>query len=835
MNHINKLSSTHQQIFLFISVLIFNSSVLSIQAFAQTNSAQTPQTQAVDRPNNKKQIKAAKAKKPKALQAKPASAKVSSAVGKISELKVSGNKKIEKDAILARLESKVGDDYSDETIKKDIASIFKLGFFYNIEVEQTVNSGQIVLEYKVQEKPSIAELKFEGVSDLKSEDVSEASGMKAYELLNISKIKEAQEKVLKLYEDKGFFLARVDFRVEDMVKDESVRVIFNIQENDKVKVKHINILGNKHVKDSEIKGRLVTQEEGFFTGLSGSGAFKQDAFDRDVQIVRFMYYNKGYIQAKVDRPQVTVTPDKKGIYITLKVEEGEQFDVGDIDFAGDVLFPKTELFEAIKLDDNQIFAYDVLQKDLSDLQAKYGDLGYAYTNVVPRWNIREKDRKVDLVFDFDKGIKVYFGEINVVGNSKTRDKVVRRELKIKEGELYNETRRRESAENIQRLGFFEEVNFKTSTPPDRPEIMNIDIVVKERSTGQIQFGAGYGSAQGFTLSGSVQQTNFQGKGQNLGVSLDYSSSRRSYDVSFTEPYFRDSLWSVGFRVFETNVSGRDDYDERKYGPSLFLGHPLGEYTRFNMSYAYVATRLGKKFDSFGLVTDPVLYPLSTAEGDAGLAGVSLDYDTRNDRLRPTKGIYASTGLSVTGPFGGNLKYYKANATFRYFKNIFWDVVFRNSFSYGRIESIDRSQSPPFNELYLLGGPYSLRGYRYGRVGRMVQSDFLKTRLKQAIPTITEADAEQRSRTFYGGTHQLMYQGELLFPMIREAEMYGVGFYDVGQAEDSISDSRLFANAGFGVRWFSPIGPLRFEWGFPLNRDTVYHEASVFEFSIGTPF
>ncbi len=761
--------------------------------------------------------------------------KSKSAVGQISEIKVTGNKKIEKDAILARLESKVGSEYSDENIKKDIASIFKSGFFYNVEVDQNIQDGKVILEYRVQEKPSMSEIKFEGVSEIKAEDVSEASGIKAYELLNISKIKEAQEKILKLYEDKGFFLAKVDYRIEDLVKDETVRVIFDIKENDKVKVKHINILGNKQVKDSDIKGHLVTQEEGFFTGLSGSGAYKQDAFDRDVQIIRFLYYNKGYIQAKVDRPQVTVTPDKKGIYITIKVDEGEQFDVGEIDFAGDILFPKSELLETIKLDDNQIFAYDVLQKDLGELQAKYGDLGYAYTNVVPRWNIREKDRKVDIVFDFDKGVKVYFGELNVVGNSKTRDKVIRRELKIKEGELYNETRRRESLENIQRLGFFEEVNFKTSTPADHQDIMNVDIVVKERSTGQIQFGAGYGSTQGFTLSGSVQQTNFQGKGQNLGVSLDYSSTRQSYDVSFTEPYFKDTLWSVGFRVFETNVSGRSDYDERKYGPSVFLGHPLGDYTRFNMSYAYVATRLGEKYDNLGKVTDPILYPLNTAEGDAGLAGVSLDYDTRNDRFRPTKGIYAKAGFSVTGPFGGNLKYYKASADFRFFKNIFWDVVFRNSFSYARIESTDKSKTPPFNELYLLGGPYSLRGYRYGRVGRMQQSVYLKQRLMAANPALSSADAEQQSKTFYGGTQQLMYQGELLFPMIREAEMYGVGFYDVGEAEDSISDSKLFADMGFGIRWFSPIGPLRFEWGFPLNRDTLYHEASVFEFSIGTPF
>lgn len=555
-------------------------------------------------------------------------------------------------------------------------------------------------------------------------------------------------------------------------------------------------------------------------------------FERWIQGIRFIYFNKGFIQAKIDRPQVTVTPDKKGIYITINIEEGEAFDVGDIDFSGDVLFSREELLEAMRLDENKIFAYDVLQKDLADLQAKYGDLGYAFANVNPQWKVKESERKVDIVFDFDKGNKVYFGRINVISNTKTRDKVLRRELKIKEGELYNETRRRLSLENIQRLGFFDEVNFKTSTPPDKLDILNIDIAVKERNTGQIQLGAGYGSAQGFTLQGSVQQTNFMGRGQNLGVSLNLASQYSVYDFTFTEPYFRDTLWSLGFRVFRSENSGRLDYNETRTGGSVFLGYPLADYLRLNTSYTYTATKLTNVTDLAGNnITDYDLFPLNTAEGDSGLLGVSLDYDTRNDRFRPTKGIYARIGYSLTGPFGGNLDYYKGNADFRFFKTLFWDVVFRNSISYARIESTDPDRLPPFNELYLLGGPYSLRGYRYGRVGRQVKSKKIENELK-AIPGMT--DIEEKSKRYYGGSQQLMYQGELLFPLIREAQMYGVAFYDVGQAEDTIIDERFFADTGFGIRWFSPIGPLRFEWGFPLNREYL-HEAVVFEFSIGTPF
>ncbi len=754
----------------------------------------------------------------------------------VSDILVSGQRKIEKDAVIARIKTKLNEPYDDEKVREDIQILFKLGYFYNVEVLRILTAKGVQLEYKVLEKPSMAEITYEGISELKVEDISGASGLKAYEILNMAKIKDAQDKIQKLYEDKGFFLAKIDVKVDDVVKDETVKVTFKIKENDKVKVKKITFLGNKKLSDANLKSKLMIQEEGYFTGLSGSGSYKQEIFERDTQIVRFIYYNQGYIQAKVDRPQVTVTPDKKGIYITFRVEEGEQFEVGELDFAGDILFSRQELFDAIKLDENKIFAYDILQKDLSDLQAKYGDLGYAYANVIPRWNVREKDKKVDLVFDFDKGNKVYFGQINVVGNSKTRDKVLRRELKIKEGELYNETRRRESVENVQRLGFFEEVNFKTSSVPDHPELMNVDIVVKERGTGQIQFGAGYGTSQGFTLQGSVQQTNFLGKGQNLGVSLQHASTSTTFDVSFTEPYYNDTLWSAGFRAFRSTNSGRDDYNENKTGGSLFLGHPIGEYTRANLSYTYTTTELLDVYDSAGaLVTDHTLFPLKTANGDAGLVGASIDYDTRNDRFRPTKGIYARAGYSLTGPFGGNLRYYKANGEFKFFKNLFWDVVLRNSFSYARIESTDRDRDIPFNELYLLGGPYSLRGYRAARVGKMVQSTFLKTKLMAAPLNQTAAQADINSRRFFGGSQQLMYQGEILFPLINEASMFGVAFYDVGQAEDMLIDNKLFSDVGFGIRWFSPIGPLRFEWGFPLNRDVDYHDSVNFEFSIGTPF
>jgi outer membrane protein insertion porin family len=761
--------------------------------------------------------------------------------GKIKALEVAGNKKIEKDAVLSRLVSKVGEPYSESSVRDDVLNLFKTGYFLDVSVDRKGQGDDTILTYNVVEKPSIVEIVYEGNTELKNEELGEASGIKAYEILNMAKVKESIEKIQKLYEDKGFFLAKIDPVVEEVKKDESVKLTYKIREGEKVKVKKITLLGNKNISDNAIKGKIFTQEEGYFSALSGSGAFKQDAFERDVQIIRQIYFNQGYVQVKIDRPQIYVTPDKKGIYVTIRIEEGNQYYVGEVDFSGDLLFTKEELFATTKIDDNEIFAGDVLQHDLADLQAKYGDLGYAYANVIPQWNFNEKERKVNIVFVIDKGNKVYFGKFVMVGNTRTRDKVIRREMKVVEGELYNETRRRQSLENIQRLGFFEDVNFKTSTPQDQLDVMNVDVVVKERNTGQVQLSAGYGSTTGMTFGGSVQQTNFLGRGQNLGVSAQLTSITSIYDFTFTEPYFDDTLWSLGFRAFMSEDNGRQDYATRKTGGSVSLGHPLTDEIHFTTTYGYTTSILSPIYQSGGgLLTDYDLFPLSTAEGDASTIGAAVDFDTRNDRFRPSKGWYARAAYNYTGLVGGNLHYYRSDATLRYFKTIFWDVVFRNSLTYGKIGSLD-DRNPPFNELFLLGGPYSLRGYRYARVGRMVKSSMVYSEYLKQNPG-KFADAEAASHRFYGGNQQVQYQGELQFPLIREADMYGVAFYDIGEAQDELStgddtfgSSKIKADWGFGIRWFSPIGPLRFEWGFPLNRDPLYHEPVVFEFSIGTPF
>lgn len=748
--------------------------------------------------------------------------------GAIVKLSARGNKKIETDAILAKVKSKIGEAVDRQKVREDVLAIYGMGYFYNVEVLQENSGGGVELIYSVVEKPSMAEIFYEGNDEINDDDLKESAGLKAYEILDVGRIQEAIRKMQKSYEDKGYFLARINYKVEDIQKGETVRLVFNITENEKVRVKKFIFMGNRNIKDSEILNILKTREDGYFSFLSGSGAYKQDDFDRDMQVIQYLYFNQGYVQVQIGKPEVTVTPDKRNIYISVKIEEGDQFSVGNVDFAGDLLYTRDELFEAIQIDTAGIFSYETLQNDLKELQAKYGDLGYAFANIIPRTQVREKEKLVDITFEIDKGNKVYFNEINVVGNSKTRDKVVRRELTVREGELYNETRRRESFDKVKRLGYFDEVNFNTKTPPDKPDLLDVDVAVKERNTGSIQVGAGYSSYQGFVFNGQLQQTNLFGKGQKLGVSVDASKNTNVFRLSFTEPYFNDTEWSVGGDIYRSQIL-RDPYNEVKEGGAIRLGHPLAPYLDGYLRYKNDVTKLTLNEDA-----DPELFPVSTANGPTGSLTGTVEYDKRDDRMMPSNGGFASVSMEYAGLGGGmyswagvDRKYTKGTANTRYYKKIFWDLVWRNNLSYSYIDS-PNPEGPPFNELFLLGGANSLRGYRWFSIGKKRHS----TKADLANDGLNDNDSE--AYIPFGGKQQLYYNLEFEFPMITEAGIKGVVFYDVGAAEDILRDEDFRSDVGFGFRWFSPIGPLRFEWGFPVAR-RAGEAATNFEFAIGSPF
>ncbi|MEW6058195.1 MAG: outer membrane protein assembly factor BamA [Bdellovibrionota bacterium] len=730
-------------------------------------------------------------------------------LGSIKEIRVEGNKKIERDAILAKIKSKIGDQANRQTIADDIRAVHSLGYFNDITVDYEAG----VLKFIVKERPTIVKIDFEGNDQISSSDLKEVIKLKEYSILDINKVKEDIALIQKHYEDKGFYLARVSYEERTTANPDEVELIYKVSDFDKVRIKEIKFINAKRFDEEKLKSILRNTKEGnFFSWISGSGNFRDTAFKQDLQVLTYFYLNEGYVKFRYENPVVTVSDDKRWLFISIYVEEGERYNVGEIDFGGDLLFEKEELHRAAEMDTGQVFSIQKRNDDIQRLTEKYQDLGYAFVNVIPKMNINDETRIVDIRYDFEKGNLVHFGEVNVIGNSKTRDKVIRRELRVREGELYHGTRLRQSRERVERLGFFApgEVVFNQVTRKDKKDVVDLEISVKERSTGTVTVGMGYGSIQKFFLTGQVAEINLFGRGQSLSLSGQYAADKRSRSLSlgFTEPYFLDTLWSAGFDIFLVSFPIPGRYLQFKRGFDLKFGHPIQDDLNAYVTYKFENLQL----DEIRYDIDPEIDP-SADRGNLSSIGLSVVHDKRNNRFETTKGHYQSLASEFAG-VGANKHFAKLISEGRLYFPLFDDMTFRTKAEIGHIFQTTDRPIPPAEKFYL-GGPNNLKGYE----------------------TFTVSPTSARG-TPLGGSSEFLYIAELEMPLIKEAGVKFVMFYDMGNSypsfEDLIEVRSLKKDVGFGFRWFSPIGPLRFEWGFPIapkaNESNV-----VFNFFIGPPF
>ncbi|MBU6376182.1 MAG: outer membrane protein assembly factor BamA, partial [Bdellovibrionales bacterium] len=705
-------------------------------------------------------------------------------------------------------------------VRKDIQSIFAMGFFEDISVSaKDVDSTRVDLIVTVRERPVIAEIRFEGNEKISTDDLKEVLKLKEWSILDINRVKDDVASLQKHYEEKGYYLARVSYRVESIKneKTDEVRLVFQIQDFDKVEIKKITFLNNKHFTDRQLKKVFQETQQGGTFSLGGGGNFKDAAFKQDLQRLTYWYLEHGYVKFRYEAPVITVSDDKRWVFISIYLDEGEQYSMGSQDFSGDLLFPKDELQGEISLLSGETFSISKRNQDIQRLTEKYQDLGYAFTNVVPKMAIRDETRTVDLDYSFEKGELVYFGQITVVGNSKTHDKVVRRELKIEEGQLYSGSRLRQSRENVERLGFFApgEVLFNTSSPRDKPNVLDLEVQVKERSTGTITLGAGYGTVQKFFFTTQVSEINLAGRGQSVSLSGNYSADRvsRSVNLGFTDPYAFDTRWSAGFDVFAVNFPIPNRYLTRKLGFDVRLGHPIGEFTNLYVTYKNEGLKITE-------IKDPSI-DVSLDSGVLSSTVFSVIRDVRNNRFETTAGNYQSASVETAGVLllGGDKTFIKLGLNNRYYKRLFGDLVFRNSVEYGHLLQAGGQGVPPA-ERFFLGGPNNLKGYEFFSVG-------------PTKPSTTGGQIPQ------GGLVQMLALFELEYPIIREAGLKSVFFYDAGNAFNEFPGTNgtpltIRTDAGFGIRWFSPIGPLRFEWGFPFKARPG-ESTTVFQFFIGPPF
>jgi len=764
----------------------------------------------------------------------------------VASVEVEGTRRVEVDVVKAAISTKPGSPFDDKKVDADLRAVMRLGFFADGLVELRGEPQKPTVVFRLVEKPSVLEVRLEGNEELSKDDLKDqVAEVRTFAIVDAAAIRRASKKIQEKYVEKGYYLAEVTSRLEER-PDNQVAVVLVVNEHAKVQVRRITFLGNAHVPREDLLAYMQTQEGGYLSFLSSGGTFKEEAFQQDLQAVQFIYNDRGYVTAKVQKPSVALSPDKRWLYLTIRVEEGEQYDLGKIDFTGELLHPRELLHAVTRARSGERFSRSKVGKDIATVGDLYRDAGYAYANVNPVTSVDPKKRIVDLSYDIQPGQKVFFERIEVVGNAKTRDKVIRREMRIFEGELYSQAGINVSKQRVNALGFFEKVEITTSKG-SADDKMVARVEVKERSTGQFQVGAGFSSYENFILTGQISQNNFFGWGTTLSLQVQWSSIRQLGQIQFVDPYFLDTRWTFAFDLY-AQEGLYSTFTRRSIGGSTTWGYELSglapwwgfarrlEDVRLFATYTNEYVRVTQ-----GSGAAPIANYYRS--GTTSSVRLSLQLDRRDNRLFPTAGYYASVSAEAAPPFlapkslfgsGVNL-FTRYSADLRYYQPIALGLVGRVRINGGIIGGWDSSHPVPVSELYYVGGIQSVRGYR---IFSIAPTRDVPREPGPAAPTVALA---------VGGHSQLIANFELEMPLVEKMGIRAVAFYDLGNAfaENTFRDPKvpysLYKSWGLGLRWFSPLGPLRFEWGFPLNRrrdertGQTIDQSVDFQFTIGSFF
>lgn len=752
---------------------------------------------------------------------------------RIAKITLGGLERVDAQAALGQIRSKSGQLLDPALIAEDTRRLFQLGLFDDVRVglkrlepkaaaDKADAPAEIEVELRFQllERPSIAAIEIRGNSEQSTESIMKVVDLRINNLYapqdaaaNIGKIKE-------LYRDEGFFLASIAHHVEPLPSNQ-VKVVFDVVERAEVKVREVQLLGNAGVPDEDIKAVLRTQE-GSITSLLGKGGnFKPENLDMDVQIVQYLYLTRGYIQAKVDDPIVSLSPDMKYITVAIRIHEGPQFKVGKVSIEGDSVEPADKLMPLVALKSGDIFNYALVQQDGGKLRDAQKNAGYAHATVENSSQPDMDKRTVDWVYRVQKGKKCYFGQISMAGGSSTRDKVIRRELVMIEGDLYSEAKLQQSQARIQRLGYFEKVEIKTRSTA-LPQVLDVVVEVKERTTGQFQVGMGFSSLDNFIASMQIAKDNFLGRGQRISVQGQLSSIRSVFQASFFEPYFWDSKLTFSLDLYRFDQLYAD-FSRTSTGGGFSWGYRLSDTLIFDLGYT------GEQVTSkIGGINGRTEVPTASYLGGgitSSLRG-SLSYDSRDDRMFPTTGWFATGTAEWAADFlGSQNQFTRFSARIRRFFPLPLDGVLRFNLVAGTIQAPEGSVVPLF-ERYFIGGIFNVRGFNRNTLGPQI-----------AIPSSGDP-ASTLSPFTIGGTKQIYLNNEIEVPIIKAPmNLRGLLFFDIGNAfgeTEKISPAAMRMSFGWGVRWFSPVGPLRFEWGVPISPKPG-EQPLVFEFTIGNSF
>ena len=738
---------------------------------------------------------------------------------KVATIEIRGNKKIELPAIQGRLTLKPGDPYTPENVRGQIKILYETGYFEDVQVETESTPQGIAVAFLVREKPFITEIVFDGNEELSDDKLKEKITIKSQAFLDQQQAKESAEKIRLAYQEDGFFNAQVIPVVQTLDEDRK-RLTFFIKEGEKAKVKKVNFEGMRAASKDEMFKVMATREwvpwHGLFTQLklpsflSDAGVLKREEMNNDVERIREVLLNKGYLNAQVGLPAVELSEDKKWFVVTYAVLEGEPFTVAEVGFRGNTVFEEPELRDKMKIKPGEIFQRQKLRDEITRLTDLYGSKGYAFADIVPNVNPNPEERTATIILNIKEGEMMRIRQINVNGNDKTKDNVIRRELRVDEQDVIDTPSLKRSFQRLNNLNFFETVEIL----PQQVVVDKVDlnVRVKEKPTGQFSIGGGFSTLDKLVAIADITEGNLGGNGWMGRIRGQLGQQRTLGLITFRNPYLNDSLTSMQVDVYRS-MTNYITYFEKKSGASLTFGRWLSEYV--TGSFSLMAEQLNFTDPNSNCLINPELI-ICKQLGDQTTTGfrTSLARDTRDYYLDPRTGWRTSVGFDLGTPYlGGTNNFYKYYLDVIKYTPLPYDTRFSFHARYGSAEGLN-GKPVPLTELFFVGGINTMRGFVFGRAGPVDPITF----------------------TLLGAAKELIFNNDFIFTISQEAKLNGVIFFDYGKgfgADESLSFN-LRKAAGLEGRWISPFGPLRAAYGINLS-PREGERKGVFEFTIGSLF
>ncbi len=722
---------------------------------------------------------------------------------RIAEIEVRGNEYLGQDAVLSRLSIQPGDPYDQDKVAQEIKGLFESGFFEDIQVyQEQIPQGQ-KLVFAVQERPLIREIKFQGVQELKENDILEVMHVQSGEVLNPVLIKQDLTRIQELYRKEGYYRAEVDYRQEEVAQGQ-VDLYIELEENDKLYIREIEIKGAEELSPKKLKKQLALKERGLFSWITGKGVLQEEFLDRDAAALEAYYANHGFMDAQVAQPQVEYKSD--GIHITFHVQEGPRYKVGQVEFSGDLIQDREALLDIVQLDNiaekDGYFDRSLLREDTQDLADYYTNFGYAFADANADIRRDPEEHVLHVTYRVQKKQKVHIRRLKIIGNYKTRDNVIRRQMLLTEGDQFQGQALTDSKQRLQRLGYFESVDLQAE-PTQEPNLMDLRVEVEEKPTGSFSLGAGYSSVDNLFFTGQIQEENFLGKGYTLGFKGSIGSKSALYQLSFWNPHVYDSPLGAGLDAYNT-FREYSTYDLARTGGRVKFAYSIGSFTRLHWNYQLEKYTVDN-------IDEDASDQIKDIEGENWSSSVYLAAirNTTDRRFAPTQGTKSTVSIEYAGGgLGGDDNFIRTKLEHSYYKSLFWKFIFNWRGQLGHLFE-NTNESVPDHERFYLGGIHNVRGYEY-----------------QDISAYDDEGLE------IGGYKSFFNNFELVFPLLEDQGLMGVTFFDAGKVWDKNEDLDfdLYKSIGAGIRWNSPLGPLRLEYGYPL--DDLKDNNGRFEFSVG---